>query len=316
MKDKILLSIVIPVYKVEKYLDKCIQSIINQDISNCEILLIDDGSPDECGNICDSYANKYWYISSYHKKNGGLSDARNYGINKCKGKYIWFIDSDDYIKENSISELKRIIRKDKYDVIVIQSKTIDDNNIAQDEKKYTIKKGVYSSSKYMEQLKTHPESVIFCAQFHICRKKFIDRFNLRFMKGIIHEDELWTPQLLINAHTIYYSALNIYYHYMRDDSIMHASNKKWSGECDLIVAAKLKEIFDKSGRKDLVYMRDNMVDIFFQAAWKLPDFKKRKKWNRFIPIINSYYRSTRQKALIYAFCPRLYLKIRDIMRKI
>ena len=90
-------SIVVPIYKVEKYLRRCVDSIINQTYRNLEIILVDDGSPDKCGQIIDEYKEKDSRIISLHKKNGGLSDARNYGMKYVTGEYIFFLDSDDYI---------------------------------------------------------------------------------------------------------------------------------------------------------------------------------------------------------------------------
>ena len=95
-------SIVVPIYKVEKYLRRCVDSIINQTYRNLEIILVDDGSPDKCGQIIDEYKEKDSRIISLHKKNGGLSDARNYGMKYVTGEYIFFLDSDDYIKSETI----------------------------------------------------------------------------------------------------------------------------------------------------------------------------------------------------------------------
>ena len=102
-----LISVIIPVYNVEKYLKKCIDSVISQTYSNLEIILVDDGSPDNCGRICDDYAQKDDRIIVIHKKNGGLSDARNAGIEICKGEYISFIDSDDFVSPYFIEMLYR-----------------------------------------------------------------------------------------------------------------------------------------------------------------------------------------------------------------
>ena len=109
MRD--LITVVVPVYKVEKYIDRCVTSIINQSYKNLEIILVDDGSPDNCGKICDDYARKDERIKVIHKENGGLSDARNAGINIAKGKYITFIDSDDYIKYDYVEFLYNNIEK-------------------------------------------------------------------------------------------------------------------------------------------------------------------------------------------------------------
>ena len=125
-----VLSIIIPVYNVEKYIYECLDSIIYQKncINDCEIILVNDGSTDSSGDICKKYAKKYKNIKYLSKKNGGLSDARNFGIENASGNYIWFIDSDDYIQKDCISKIVKAIKEKKTDVIVCQSKIVDDNN--------------------------------------------------------------------------------------------------------------------------------------------------------------------------------------------
>ncbi len=116
--EKDLISVIIPVYKVEKYLEKCIESIIKQTYTNLQIILVDDGSPDNCGKICDEYAKKDSRIEVIHKINGGLSDARNVGINRANGRYIGFVDSDDYIKEDMYEKLINLIKEYNTDVSI------------------------------------------------------------------------------------------------------------------------------------------------------------------------------------------------------
>ena len=116
--EKDLISVIIPVYKVEKYLEKCIESIIKQTYTNLQIILVDDGSPENCGKICDEYAQKDSRIEVIHKANGGLSDARNVGINRANGRYIGFVDSDDYIKEDMYEKLINLIKEYNADVSI------------------------------------------------------------------------------------------------------------------------------------------------------------------------------------------------------
>lgn len=104
-----LFSIIVPIYKVEKYLHKCVNSLVNQTYKDIEIVLVDDGSPDNCPQICDEYAAKDKRINVIHKKNGGLSDARNVGLENCTGKYILFVDSDDYIELDACEKFTKII---------------------------------------------------------------------------------------------------------------------------------------------------------------------------------------------------------------
>ena len=105
MNQERLVSIIVPVFNVENYLKECVDSILRQDYADIEILLIDDGSTDNSGKLCDEYAQNYSVITTYHKQNGGLSSARNYGIYKAKGEYYCFIDSDDYIRDDFISTM-------------------------------------------------------------------------------------------------------------------------------------------------------------------------------------------------------------------
>lgn len=313
---KKVLSIIIPVYNVEKYLARCLDSILNQNISNYEIILVDDGSKDKSGDICDEYSTKYRNVNTYHKENGGASDARNYGIKKATGDYIWFIDSDDYIDDDCLGKIIDIMKNKESDVIICQSKIAEDNKSIRDECSYTIKKGMYDSHQFMLELKRNPKSVIFCPQCYIVSKHFLKKHNLLFYKGIIYEDELWIPQLLINANKIYYSGLNIYYHYMHSASVMHSTKKEKSGKSAYIVATELLKIFENSGRDDLDYLRDHNTTTFLQAIWKIPNFLDNKKnIMRTMPIKNAIYLRTKLKALLYFISPKLYLAIHNIREK-
>lgn len=206
--DNILLSIIIPVYNVEKYIKRCLDSILCQETENYEVILVDDGSTDSSGIICDSYAKCRKNVVCIHKTNGGLSDARNEGLKHCKGKYVWFVDSDDYITEDALESLEKVLCKYSSDVVVCMSKTIDDYGKIQDECHYEIPSGLYSSHEYMEMLRKYPKSVLLCAQFHVVKKTFVDKHCFSFRKNILHEDELWTPQLLMNAFAVKFKGVS------------------------------------------------------------------------------------------------------------
>lgn len=113
-------SFIVPVYKVEEYLARCVESILNQTNKDFELILVDDGSPDGCGTMCDAFASKDKRIKVIHKENGGVSSARNEGIKIAKGEYIWFVDSDDYIEEDALEILSGYIEKDRADLYVFQ----------------------------------------------------------------------------------------------------------------------------------------------------------------------------------------------------
>ena len=111
MKENPKISVIVPVYKVEKYLDRCVESIVNQTFGDFELILVDDGSPDNCPAMCDAWAQKDDRIRVIHKKNGGLSSARNAGMAKMTGKYVCFIDSDDWVETNTFEVLLELLKK-------------------------------------------------------------------------------------------------------------------------------------------------------------------------------------------------------------
>ena len=118
------LSFILPIYKVEAYLRQCVDSILSQATADCEVILVDDGSPDGCGAICDAYAEKYDTVTVIHKPNGGLSDARNAGFDRAVGKYVLFVDSDDYIEPGSVEKILDWIGETDADVAFLLSRKV------------------------------------------------------------------------------------------------------------------------------------------------------------------------------------------------
>ena len=119
-----LFSIIVPVYKTEQYLEKCIQSILEQNYNNFELILVDDGSPDRCPQICDAYQKRDDRIKVFHKTNGGVSSARNLGLKVATGKYIWFVDSDDYIEKFSLQQLYENQKEQLADMYIFNNGSI------------------------------------------------------------------------------------------------------------------------------------------------------------------------------------------------
>ena len=307
------MSIIVPVYNVEEYLDRCMQSIISQYNADFEIVLVDDGSKDSSGIMCDEYATKYGFVKVIHQKNAGLSEARNTGIKNSNGKYLMFVDSDDYLEEGSISLLIYKAKITDCDVLVGKSWIVDDDGNKRDEEKYSISEGVYSSKEYAECLANNRYSASFCAQYHICKKEFITNKNLSFTKNILHEDELWTPKLLISAKTVCYTGIYFYYHYMREGSIMHSNNMVRRGESLVEITKQLIVFFDESGREDLAYYRDRMTAFYLQAVYLVPDYSKKDTLGRKMPLNNSYYLMTKLKSLLYFLSPWMFIKVHDLV---
>ena len=307
------MSIIIPVYNVEKYLNRCMKSIIDQSLDEVEVILIDDGSSDKSGLICDEYSELYHNVRTIHQKNGGLSDARNTGIRVARGEYLMFVDSDDYIKKGCLALFIEDIKRTNCDVLVGKSWVTYDDGSIRDEARYTISKGLYSSHEYAYLLCHNRDSVSFCAQYHICKKSLIINNQLFFKKGILHEDELWTPKVLLTAETIYYSNRYFYYHYMRDGSIMHSNNNEKRGKSLIVITNQLLKFYSRINRNDLQYYYDRMVSFYLQAVYMIPNYPKLDRFGRTMPILHSYYPITRIKSFIYMVSPRTYIKLHEIV---
>lgn len=189
MTVKPLISIIIPVYKVESYIKECVNSILNQTYKNLEIILVDDGSPDNCGDICDDYALKNTRIKVIHKENGGLSDARNIGLDIATGEYISFIDSDDIIHPQFIEILLKLIIDSNSSIsfcnslMFMKTEELNHNKIIKDNVNYEIFSS-YNMVKLLCSPKYRSNTTIICNKLY---HKNIFK-NLRFTKGVIYED--------------------------------------------------------------------------------------------------------------------------------
>lgn len=217
---KELISIIVPVYNVEKYLSHTIESIIRQTYSDFEILLIDDGSTDSSGKICDELKQKDERIFVYHKKNGGLSDARNYGISKAKGKYLTFVDSDDLLYDDYIEHLYYLIKK--YNTrISIASMEIIPSNLSGINNYY--EKEISKIDALDRMLCDNEFGVSVCAK--LFDKKLFDEISFPIDK--LYEDNGTTYKLFDLCDTICYSNKKIYKYYKRQNSITNCKfNRK------------------------------------------------------------------------------------------
>ena len=220
LDEKDLISIIVPVYNVEKYLDRCIDSIINQTYKNIEIILVDDGSTDQSSIICDKYSKLDKRIKTIHKKNGGLSSARNTGLDIAKGNLLGFVDGDDYIDSNMIEELYKNIIKTKADIVIC-------NFVRFDEEKETFNK--YSKKKFIVEEKDkynylfNEYRIPTVVQWNKLFKKEVFK-DIEYKKGKINEDEFTVCSELNNAKRISYYLEPFYHYYQRNNSIMGSYN--------------------------------------------------------------------------------------------
>lgn len=223
-----MISVIVPVYNVEKYLERCVKSIAAQTYNDLEILLIDDGSTDKSGKMCDDFQQTDSRIKAFHKQNGGLSDARNYGIEHSAGEFISFVDSDDYIDEKMLETLHRLITENDADLAVCSAMDVfEGKEVTQvkEIKEFNLNK--VESYKYMLRGDGIPSA---------CNKLYKRQTvgNVRFPVGKLYEDGFFTPQILKRVEKTAVTSKPMYYYFRRADSITTKPFRK--GDLDVIEA--------------------------------------------------------------------------------
>ena len=229
------LSIIVPIYGVEQYLRKCVDSLLNQDIGNYEIILVDDGGTDGCPAICDDYVRRLengdWKLDNVqirviHRENGGLSAARNSGIEAAQGEYIMFVDSDDYIEPNVLGGLLAQVKRDNLDVLRYRLQYIT----PQYEVYNPYKIDPFKGNDYSEVptdgvsfLNSRMNTQCYAWQY-ILKRELLD--GCIFTPGIYFEDTDWTPRMLVRAKRVASTETVVYNYLVREGSITNAVNKR------------------------------------------------------------------------------------------
>lgn len=305
-----LISVIVPIYNMEKYLNKCVDSILNQTYSNMEILLIDDGSTDLSPKICDEYMKTDSRIKVFHKKNGGLSDAKNFGIKKASGKYVAFVDSDDWI-ENNMYENMYYKLKDTKSNIVVCGRYIEYEN---GEKKEWYNKNEIIINK--------EQSLIYLNSFYNFDMSSCDKLyekslfdNIEFPYGKKCEDAYTTYLLFNKADRVTYIPKCFYHYFQRGGSI--SRNEKIN--MDYIYAAEEQLEFFTTKYPHLRYIAETnyafSVKSIFQVSverkLQLTDefnLKKKEVKKYYKSILNNKYITMKKKLtyILFAFLPILY----------
>lgn len=215
-----MVSIIVPVYKVEEYLEKCVQSIRSQTYTNLEIILVDDGSPDNCGILCEELAKKDERIRVIHKENGGLGDARNAGVRKACGKYLLFVDSDDTIDEKLVETVVKTAEEYRAEIVMFDYVSVEKDGTASD---------VFSAGFEPDKLlSAKEEPSLVMRSCSAVNKLYLRSFWLalgeEFPKGKYYEDLATIPKIMAAAGRIVYKKEALYYYLLRDGSIMHSKN--------------------------------------------------------------------------------------------
>ena len=220
--DRPLISIIVPVYNVERYLSQCIDSILAQTYENLEIILVDDGSTDNSGKICEDYADRNFRIKTVHKTNEGLANARNNGIEKAAGEYVSFVDSDDYIAKDYIEYLYDMVNANSAQIAVCGYQKVyeTESNSISDETNTKKSVRVYNSFNALSAL-LYQRGVISSAWGRLFKRELFS--TIRFPKGRRHEDVAVMYKLFDQAGTIAVGNQKKYYYRQRPDSIVHSA---------------------------------------------------------------------------------------------
>jgi glycosyltransferase involved in cell wall biosynthesis len=250
-----LVSVIVPVYNVEPYVRKCVDSILAQSYKNLEIILVDDGSPDNCGKICDEYAANNPNIIVLHKENGGLSDARNAGLDIAKGEFICFVDSDDWCEKEMLQTAFEAMEKAKCDIVSYGAfyEYIQNGKIF---------RTLIKNTKCEQKINSFEESLSLVIKDNLAvtawnklyRKKVFE--NLRFPKGKLFEDVWVFPRLFENGDGIFAISKPLYHYVIRSDSRAITSNFN-PRNVEILEAYKSWQNFERKGNLSKVMLMQN-----------------------------------------------------------
>lgn len=272
----IKISVIVPVYNTEKYLRKCLDSIVFQDNKNYEIIAINDGSTDNSESILKEYQKKYNSIFKYFsKKNGGLSSARNYGIKKATGDYLLFVDSDDYIEKNTINHLINII--DDQDIIVFNINSVNNDTICR----------VNTFNSNIDDLKKRYLVSIPSACNKLVKKDLLIKNNLYFTEGIFYEDLMLMPKLVKYTNKIFFDESFLYNYVVRSGSI--TNNKKFN-----IKTLDIFNIVDSLYNELFLEYKDEVEYLYIEhllhvAGVRFLDYKKYNEIDKTVSIIKEKF---------------------------
>ena len=305
-------SVIIPIYKVENYLNRCVESVVGQTYSDLEIILVDDGSPDNCPQMCDEWENKDSRIRVIHKQNGGLSDARNAGLDICTGEYITFLDSDDLLSLNFVETLINVAQDTNADIVSCGLKRFYDK-IEKEEDNQEIK--VYSRDQSLKNafVKQHNEFIVACAKLY---KAEIFK-DLRYTKGKIHEDEFIIHKVFDKINTFAVTNLKLYYYYENPQSITGVGYRlkridyleALADRCDFF-----KEKYPHLYPDMAMYYTYKCIDLYFEIPKDFPQkklaqkltkkhFKSAKKQTK------AFKHKSGKRFFIFSVSPKLYKRL-------
>ena len=300
----IKVSVIVPVYNVEKYLEKCLDSLASQTLKELEVIIVNDGSPDNSEKIIDKYVKKYQNFYGYKKKNGGLSSARNYGIKYAKGEYIAFLDSDDYVRNDMYLKMYDKAVSDNFDMVVC------DVNYVFDDKEYVVTSNIKTDTT---NNKKTMKNIYPAAWNKIFKKELLTKNDVYFKEGVWFEDVEFIYRLLpyVKNIGVVHEPFNQYV--QREGSITNTVNKKiydyvynMNGVIDFYKERKLYDEY----RKELEYSYVRYVYATFVKSTLRYDYKDYLESVSFaIKSVHDYFPKYRRNGYFYQSLKGIYLVI-------
>lgn len=319
--NEVQVSVIVPAYNVQEYIKECLESLIKQSFRFFEVIIINDGSTDETGNIINSYARKYKFIKIINQKNKGLSAARNIGLKEAKGEFIYFLDSDDIVSENLLEECFQRCKNNKLDLIMFDGKAFFDRNFSENKENFKMNYSRYGI--LTEKVQNGIEFLVsnlnnsgyrssVCLLFF--KKSIVEENNLFFLEGIVHEDELFTPVLISKCKKLMWINKILFFRRVRNESIMTTPKNYKNIQGYLAVARELlKSVNEKKLKYTIEKKVNNLSDLILLLTSNIGK-KEKKSVEKDIKIILRQIDYKSNKLLIKLYFPCL-LKLISLIKK-
>lgn len=322
-----LISVIVPVYRVEKYLERCVKSILSQTYKNLEVILVDDGSPDQCPAICDACAEKDARVKVIHQENKGLSGARNAGIDAASGEYLAFVDSDDYVSPHFIEELYQLLQDTGCAIGQCRFSYVKGDGLVEEGDSAFC---IYRGESLMEQL-YGPEEKATCfvvAWNKLYRAELFKETGIRYPEGRIHEDEATTYRLFHEAKKLAFLDRALYGYYTENGgsitSVFSAKRLQWLTAHEERIAFFKKNGYEKLLPAAYRKLCDACITFYFRCTEQVKDAEELKKelrkrletyrangaaWIAALPL------KTRMGYELFSMSPGLYAKMLQKMQE-
>lgn len=322
-----LISVIVPVYRVEEYLERCVKSILSQTYENLEVILVDDGSPDQCPAICDACAEKDARVKVIHQENKGLSGARNAGIDAASGEYLAFVDSDDYVSPHFIEELYQLLQDTGCAIGQCRFSYVKGDGLVEEGDSAFC---IYRGESLMEQL-YGPEEKATCfvvAWNKLYRAELFKETGIRYPEGRIHEDEATTYRLFHEAKKLAFLDRALYGYYTENGgsitSVFSAKRLQWLTAHEERIAFFKKNGYEKLLPAAYRKLCDACIIFYFRCTEQVKDAEELKKelrkrletyrangaaWIAALPL------KTRMGYELFSMSPGLYAKMLQKMQE-